>query len=141
MAMDGNVPPPASRPVAWGARPPPSPPPVAKQVPVERVRPGDTVVDPYAWLQVKDDPEVIAHLEAENAFTARSMAHTEALQATLFEEIRSRILETDLSVPVRKGAWWWYSRTEEGKQYGIHCRKPAAEGPDGGWAGGGPGAE
>jgi oligopeptidase B len=112
----------------------PSSPPVAKQVPVERVRHGDTVVDPYTWLQVKDDPEVLAHLEAENAFTARSMAHTEALQATLFEEIKARILETDLSVPVRKGGWWWYSRTEEGKQYGIHCRKPAAAPAGGGWS-------
>ena len=109
-------------------------PPIAKQVPVERVRHGDTVVDPYRWLQAKDDPEVIAHLEAENAFTAAAMAHTESLQATLFEEIKGRILETDLSVPVRKGGWWWYSRTEEGKQYGIHCRKPATARADGGWS-------
>ncbi|MBA3304027.1 MAG: oligopeptidase B, partial [Acidimicrobiia bacterium] len=84
-------------------------PPIAKQVPVERVRHGDVVVDPYTWLQDKGDPEVIAYLEAENAFTEASMAHTGALQAELFDEIRGRVLETDLSVPVRKGAWWWYS--------------------------------
>jgi len=113
---------------------PPAGPPIAKQVPVERVRHGDAVVDPYAWLQAKDDPAVRAHLEAENAFTKASMAHTEALQAELFEEIKGRILETDLSVPVRKGAWWWYSRTEEGKQYGIHCRKPASALASGGWS-------
>ncbi len=132
---------PTRRPVAWAvvtdlaapAGPPPAPP-IAKQVPVERVRHGDTVVDPYAWLQAKDDPEVRTHLEAENAFTKVSLAHTEALQAELFQEIKGRILETDLSVPVRKGAWWWYSRTVEGEQYGIHCRKPAAALPDGGWS-------
>src|SRR3954454_2204111 len=104
-----------------------STPPVAKRVPTTRERHGDVVVDEYAWLQVKDDPEVVAYLEAENAHTDAALAHTADLQNELFEEIRSRIQETDLSVPPRKGPWWWYGRTEEGKQYGISCRKPVTD--------------
>src|SRR3954471_17549248 len=104
-----------------------STPPVAKRVPTVRERHGDAVVDEYAWLQVKDDPEVVAYLEAENAHTDAALAHTADLQNELFEEIRSRIQETDLSVPTRKGPWWWYGRTEEGKQYGISCRKAVTD--------------
>ena len=100
-------------------------PPTAKKVPSERVHHGDTVVDDYAWLTVKDDPEVIAYLEAENAYTQEATAHLKPLQETLFQEIKARTLETDLSVPTRKGGWWYYSRTEEGKQYGIQCRVAA----------------
>ena len=102
-------------------------PPVAKRVPTVRERHGDTVTDEYSWLQVKDDPEVIAYLEAENAFVDEQLAHTKDLQAELFEEIRARIQETDLSVPTRKGPWWWYGKTEEGKQYGISARKPVTK--------------
>ena len=104
-------------------------PPVAKRVPTTRERHGDVVVDEYSWLQRKDDPEVIAHLEAENAHTEEVLRHTKDLQEQLFEEIKARILETDLSVPTRKGPWWWYSRTEEGKQYPIACRKAVTD-PD-----------
>ncbi len=87
---------------------------------------GHLVMDEYAWMRNKDDdPDVIEYLNAENAWTQSQMQHTAALQEELFEEIRSRIQETDLSVPVRKGNWWYYSRTVEGKQYPIHCRKPA----------------
>ncbi|GIH96631.1 S9 family peptidase [Planobispora siamensis] len=100
-------------------------PPTAKKVPSERVHHGDTVVDDYAWLMAKDDPETIAHLEAENAYTQHTTAHLKPLQETIFQEIKGRTLETDLSVPTRKGDWWYYSRTEEGKQYGIQCRVPA----------------
>ncbi|MER5628158.1 S9 family peptidase [Streptosporangium sp. NPDC002544] len=100
-------------------------PPTAKKVPSERVHHGDTVVDDYAWLTVKDDPEVVAYLEAENAYTQEATAHLKPLQETLFQEIKGRTLETDLSVPTRKGGWWYYSRTEEGKQYGIQCRVAA----------------
>src|SRR3954467_3557649 len=102
-------------------------PPIAKRVPTTRERHGDTVVDEYAWLQGKDDPEVIAYLEAENAFVDDELAPPKELQTGLFEEIRKRIQETDLSVPTRKGPWWWYGRTEEGKQYGISCRKPVTD--------------
>ncbi|MFF5109965.1 S9 family peptidase [Streptosporangium sp. NPDC000509] len=100
-------------------------PPTAKKVPSERVHHGDTVVDDYAWLTVKDDPEVVAYLEAENAYTQEATAHLKPLRETLFQEIKARTLETDLSVPTRKGGWWYYSRTEEGKQYGIQCRVAA----------------
>ncbi|MDQ1373992.1 MAG: oligopeptidase, partial [Actinomycetota bacterium] len=102
-------------------------PPVAKRVPRERTRHGDTVVDDYAWLRDREDPDTIAYLEAENAWTEVQLAHTEALQEHLFEEIRSRIQETDLSVPVRRRGWWYYTRTEEEKQYPIHCRKRASD--------------
>lgn len=99
--------------------------PVAKKVPVERTHHGDTVIDEYSWLLNKDDPDTIAYLEAENAYTQEMTAHLKDLQDTVFHEIKSRTLETDLSVPTRKGAWWYYGRTEEGKQYGIQCRVAA----------------
>ena len=102
-------------------------PPIAKRIPTTRERHGDVVVDDYAWLQVKDDPEVIAYLEAENAYTDQALVHTQELQAELFAEIKARIQETDLSVPARHGPWWWYGRTEEGKQYGISARKPVVD--------------
>ncbi|MER5318291.1 S9 family peptidase [Streptosporangium roseum] len=100
-------------------------PPTAKKVPSERVHHGDTVVDDYAWLTVKDDPETVAYLEAENAYTQQATSHLKPLQETIFQEIKNRTLETDLSVPTRKNGWWYYSRTEEGKQYGIQCRVAA----------------
>ncbi|HEY0249756.1 MAG TPA: S9 family peptidase [Gryllotalpicola sp.] len=103
--------------------------PVAKKVPAERRFHGDVVVDEYEWLRAKDDPEVIAHLTAENAYAEARNAHLAPLRETIFEEIKSRTLETDLSVPVREGAWWYYSRSFEGKQYGVQCRAPIA-GPD-----------
>ncbi|WP_433501647.1 S9 family peptidase [Sphaerimonospora sp. CA-214678] len=99
--------------------------PVAKKVPAERTHHGDTVIDEYSWLLNKDDPDTIAYLEAENAYTREMTAHLKDLQDTVFQEIKSRTLETDLSVPTRKGAWWYYGRTEEGKQYGIQCRVAA----------------
>jgi len=101
----------------------PDQPPIAKQVPTTRERHGDTVVDEYAWLRDKDDPDTIAYLEAENAWTEAQLAHTKPLQERLFQEIKARIQETDLSVPMRRRGWWYFSRTEEGKQYGISCRK------------------
>jgi oligopeptidase B len=105
-----------------------SQPPIAKRVPSERVHHGDTVVDEYAWLQNKDDPETIAYLEAENAHTEDATAHLSTLRETLFDEIKLRTRETDLSVPTRKGGFWYYTRTVEGKQYGIHCRRAVAIG-------------
>lgn len=89
---------------------------------------GDVVVDPYAWLRDKDDPEVVAHLEAENAYAEAMTAHLEPLRTAIFEEIRARTQETDLSVPVASGPWWYYSRSYEGKQYSVECRAPRAEG-------------
>jgi oligopeptidase B len=86
---------------------------------------GDERLDEWYWLRERDDPEVIDYLEAENAHTKAVMANTSALQETLYAEIVARIQETDLSVPVRKGPWSYYSRTVEGRQYAIHCRRPA----------------
>jgi oligopeptidase B len=81
--------------------------------------------DPWFWLRQREDPEVLAYLEAENAFTEQEMAPLGTLRSGLFEEMKARIKETDMSVPTRRGPWWYYSRTEEGKDYGIHCRRPA----------------
>jgi oligopeptidase B len=103
-------------------------PPTATQSPTERTFHGDTVTDEFAWLMNKEDPATIAHLEAENAWTERATAHLGDLRQTVFQEIRSRTQETDLSVPTRKGAFWYYTRTVEGKQYGIHCRVPVKPG-------------
>ncbi len=100
-------------------------PPRAAQKPTIRVHHGDTVVDPYEWLREKENPEVIAHLTAENAYSDARMAHLDGLRDTIVDEIKSRTQETDLSIPVREGDWWYYGRTVEGLQYGIQCRMPA----------------
>ncbi|MEV0806443.1 S9 family peptidase [Micromonospora sp. NPDC050200] len=105
-----------------------TPAPVAKRVPAERTHHGDTVVDEYAWLAAKDDPATIAHLTAENAYTEARTAHLEGLRAELFEETRRRTQETDLSVPSRKDGYWYYTRTVEGQQYGVHCRRAVHDG-------------
>src|SRR5690349_6055264 len=93
-------------------------PPIAKTVPHTRTHHGDVVVDPYEWLREKSDPEVVAYLEAENAYTEAQTAHLEPLRTAIFDEIKSRTQETDLSVPTRRGLWWYYGRTLEGKSYG-----------------------
>ncbi|WP_018352140.1 S9 family peptidase [Longispora albida] len=100
-------------------------PPLAKRVPSERSHHGETFTDEYAWLISKDDPDTLAYLKAENAFSEQQTAHLATLRETLFAEIKNKTQETDLSVPVRKGDFWYYTRTVEGKQYGIHCRVPA----------------
>jgi oligopeptidase B len=99
-------------------------PPAPQRRPVELVSHGDVRIDDWYWLRNHEDPEVIAHLEAENAYTGAVMASTSALQEALFTEMVARIKETDLSVPVRKGPWLYYSRTREGSSYAIHCRRP-----------------
>ena len=86
---------------------------------------GDDREDPWFWLREREDPEVLAYLQAENAYTEQETAPLAALRSGLFEEMKARIKETDMSVPTRRGPWWYYSRTEEGKDYGIHCRRPA----------------
>ncbi|MEU4559148.1 S9 family peptidase [Actinoplanes sp. NPDC023936] len=103
-------------------------PPTAHQSPSERTFHGDTVTDEFAWLMNKEDPATIAYLEAENAWTEKATAHLDDVRQRVFQEIRSRTQETDLSVPTRKGAHWYYTRTVEGKQYGIHCRVPVRPG-------------
>ncbi|MDE2923196.1 MAG: S9 family peptidase [Acidobacteriota bacterium] len=103
----------------------PGEPPLAKARPHELETHGDVRVDEYYWLREREDPEVIAYLEAENAYVDAALAHTEALQESVFAEIRSRVVEDDSSVPYRDGDYWYYTRYEEGKQYPIHGRRPA----------------
>ena len=92
---------------------------------------GDRREDDWLWLRDRDDPEVLDLLRAENAYTAAATAHLAGFHEDLFDEIRSRIVETDLSVPVRKDGWWYYTRTVEGQDYAIHCRLPVdGEGRD-----------
>jgi oligopeptidase B len=104
-------------------------PPVAKRVETRREFHGDVFIDPYEWLRDKADPEVIGYLEAENDYVDRMTAHQEPLRQKIFDEIKSRTKETDLSVPTRQGDWWYYARTFEGKQYRVQCRCPVAD-PD-----------
>jgi oligopeptidase B len=98
-------------------------PPMVKKVPKTTTIHGETLVDNYFWLREKTNSEVIAYLEAENAYTAAVLKPTEALQETLYKEFLGRIKQTDLSVPYKLGDYWYYTRTEKGKQYPIHCRK------------------
>ena len=108
----------------------PSTPPAARKVPAVRMHHGHAFTDNYEWLRDKQDPAVLAHLEAENAWTSSQTAHLNDLADRLFEEIKGRTLETDLSVPVRQGAYWYYTRTIEGKSYGVHCRAPIRSADD-----------
>src|SRR5215470_18922534 len=98
-------------------------PPVAKKVPKVTEINGHKLVDNYFWLRDKKNPEVKAYLEAENAYTDAAMKPTEALQKKLYEEMLSRIKETDVEVPYKEGGYFYYIRTEAGKQYPIRCRK------------------
>jgi len=102
-------------------------PPVAERIDTRREHHGDVFVDPYEWMRDKSDPRVIAHLEAENSYTEAMTEHLEPLRQQIFEEIRARTKETDLSVPVRRGDHWYYARSFEGKQYGVHCRCPVGD--------------
>lgn len=105
-------------------------PPVAAQRPTVRTHHGDTFIDPYEWLRDKDDPHTLAYLQAENDWAKQRTAHLDDLRNTIVTEIRSRTQETDLSLPVRRGNWWYYTRTVEGLQYGIHCRCPITDPAD-----------
>jgi oligopeptidase B len=106
------------------AETPPSPmPPVAKRVPKVEVVHGDIREDDYHWLRTKDDPEVTAYLRAENAYSDAVMEPTLTFQEALYREILARIKEDDWTVPYRRDGYLYYSRTEKGKQYPIHCRK------------------
>jgi oligopeptidase B len=98
-------------------------PPVARKIPHVRELHGDRFEDDYFWLREKSNPEVTKYLEAENGYTSAMMRPLEGLQDTLYREMLARIKQTDLSVPGRDGDWFYYSRTEEGKQYAIFCRK------------------
>lgn len=103
------------------------PPPIAEIRPRVRSHHGDDFVDDYEWMRDKEDPATLAYLEAENAHTDAATEHLEPLRQQIFDEIKARTLETDLSVPVRRGAWWYYARTVEGQQYAIRCRCPIGD--------------
>ncbi|MEO1652154.1 MAG: hypothetical protein AAFU64_01310 [Bacteroidota bacterium] len=96
--------------------------PKAKKIPKELSKHGHTRIDDYYWLNQREDPEVIAYLEAENAYTATQMQDTEALQEKLFEEIKGRIKQSDMSVPYRYNGYSYYVRFKEGQEYPIYCR-------------------
>ena len=102
--------------------------PAAKRVPHEMTVHGDTRVDPYFWLRDRNDPDTIAYLETENRYTESVMKPTEALQATLYAEMLGRIQQTDSTVPLKRDDYYYYTRTEEGKQYALYCRKHAPAG-------------
>ncbi len=101
--------------------------PIAARRPVTTTRHGHTRTDDYEWLRAKDDPEVIAYLEAENEHTSARTAHLGDLRQQIFDEIKARTLETDLSVPTRVRGYWYYGRSFEGRQYGASCRVPAVD--------------
>jgi oligopeptidase B len=103
-------------------------PPVARREPTPTTLHGKTLEDDYRWMRDKGSPEVIAYLEAENAYASAVMKPTEELQAKLYAEMLSHIKETDESVPFRERAWYYYTRTVEGHQYPIHCRRKAVNG-------------
>ena len=107
---------------AWAADIAPAPP-VAKRIEHTEARHGSTVVDNYFWLREKSNPDVIEYLKAENAYTEAMTANLKPFQDALYQEMLGRIKQTDLSVPYRQGDYLYYSRTEEGKQYPIQCRK------------------
>src|SRR5579872_7501489 len=107
-----------------------SAPPAAKRVEHREVRHGVTVVDDYYWLREKSNPEVIQYLEAENAYTEAMTKDLKPFQDALYKEMLAHIKQTDLSVPERRGEFYYYSRTEEGKQYPIYCRKKGIDGKE-----------
>ena len=98
-------------------------PPVTKKIPKELTIHGDTRIDNYYWMNERENPEVIAHLEAENAYTDAVMKHTEPLQERLFEEIKSKIKQEDESVPYKENGYFYYTRTVPEKEYYLVCRK------------------
>jgi oligopeptidase B len=96
--------------------------PSARKIHTETPLHGVVLVDDYAWLREKENPDVTAYLEAENAYAEAVMAPLASLRDELYKEMLSHIKQTDVSVPFRDGDWWYYTRTEEGLQYAIHCR-------------------
>ena len=98
-------------------------PPVAKAIPKRLEKHGHVRVDEYYWMKDRENPEVSKYLEAENEYTASMMAPTRDLQETLFQEFKTRIKQTDISVPYKRDGYLYYTRTEEGRDYPIYCRK------------------
>lgn len=105
-------------------------PPTARRDPVAREHHGDRFDDPYAWMADRESSELRELLVAENAYATERTEHLRPLAEQVFEEFRSRIEETDLSVPVRHDRWWYYSRTVEGEQYAVEARVAVADHPE-----------
>nr|WP_255427573.1 S9 family peptidase [Yimella sp. cx-51] len=99
-------------------------PPLADRVPAERTFHGDVFVDDFAWMRDHEDPRLLPLVKAENAYTEAMTEHLREGTDTIFGELKARIVENDVSVPVRLGDWWYFVRTVEGEQYEIHCRAP-----------------
>ena len=97
--------------------------PKAEKIPHQTVTHGDTLSDNYFWLRERENPKVISYLTAENAYTKAALAHTEVLQATLFEEMKARIKQDDATPPQLSNGYYYYTRYEKGKEYPIYCRK------------------
>ena len=106
------------------------PPPRAPRRPHRHEKHGDVRVDDYHWLRERDNPEVREYLEAENAHVGEALADTADFEERLFEEIKGRIKQTDMSVPYREGDFRYYRRYEDGREYEIHCRRGMAEAGD-----------
>ncbi|WP_339018813.1 S9 family peptidase [Corynebacterium simulans] len=105
-------------------------PPIAAKHPITREFHGCSFVDDYEWMRDKESAETLDYLRAENAYTEQETAHLEELTENIFQEVKSRVKETDMSVPSRRGQYWYYGRSVEGKNYGISCRVPVTEGAD-----------
>ena len=105
-------------------------PPIAAKHPITREFHGRSFVDDYEWMRDKESAETLDYLCAENAYTEQETAHLKELTENIFQEVKSRVKETDMSVPSRRGQYWYYGRSVEGKNYGISCRVPVAEGAD-----------
>ena len=116
--------------VAGGDSAPPSglAPPEARKEPKRLEAHGHVRMDDYYWLRERENPEVIAYLEAENDYTSSMLAHTEGLQEELYEEMVGRVRQDDSSVPYRLGDYLYYTRTEAGRPYPVHCRRGTADG-------------
>jgi oligopeptidase B len=97
-------------------------PPIARKQHTETPLFGTILTDDYAWLRDKENPDVTAYLEAENAYAESVMAPLNGLREGLYQEMLSHVKQTDVSVPFRDGDWWYYTRTQEGQQYAVHCR-------------------
>ncbi len=106
-------------------------PPIAPRITHQEIRHGETVDDDYFWLREKSNPAVTNYLEAENAYTAAATKNLQPFAHKLYGEMLGRIKQTDLSVPVRRGDYWHYTRTVEGQQYPIHCRRKISDGERG----------
>ena len=96
---------------------------MVKKIPTRLEKHGHVRLDEYYWLRERENPEVVTYLNAENEYAAKQMAHTKAFEEKLFEEIKARIKQTDMSVPYRRDGYFYYTRYEEGKEYPIYARK------------------